>query len=445
MTTTARKYIIKLYTPHVGQIPIHASHARFRVICCGRRWGKTTFAANDEMKFALDNAEVLCWWVAPTARQAKIAYRLMKRALRDITERHNDTDMRLELANGSVIECRSCDDPDNLRGEGIHYMVVEEAAMLPDATWYGVLRPMLSDTNGKAVFIFTPKGYNWCHTLYQRGLDPLQPDYESFSRPTSTNPYIDPKEIEDAKHDLPEDFFEQEYLALFKENGAGAFKNIDGCIAGTLLPASKGMTYEIGFDVAKHRDFSVMSVFNVNTQHLDWYYRVNHTDYTVQIDTLKELSDTYNAAHVLMDCTGVGAAVMEMVKGRGIPVDGFLYTNTSKAELIGEMIVGMQHRAFTYPDIPVLIGELRAMQIKYSPSRLIQYEAPAGGTDDFVNSLGLAYRAGKTALPIALVAAGSHADTALPVAHETDDERLQARMNINARVLRQVLGGQFGR
>lgn len=448
-----KHYVVQLYTPHAGQIPIHESKARFRIVNCGRRFGKTTMAANDEMKFALDYAEVLCWWVAPTARQAKIAYRLMKRALRDILIKHNDTDMRLELPNGSVIECRSCDDPDNLRGEGIHYMVIEEAAMIPDATWFSVLRPMLSDTNGKAIFISTPKGHNWFFVLYQRGLDPLQKDYESFTRPTSSNPYIDHKEIEDAQRDLPDDLFAQEYLAVFRDNASAAFKGVDACIAGELHDPAAGIMYEIGFDVAKFRDFSVMAVFNTRTQHLDAYYRVNNTDYTAQVEALAELCASYNDAHVLMDCTGVGAAVMEMVKGKGINVDGYLYTNTSKTALIGELIVGIQHRALTFPDIPILVTELRGMQVKYTPGRLLQYEAPSGGTDDFVNGLGLAYHAGKSAVPMPYAFASSTPQLALPAKHEaaaeaTGEERdqLAQRQATVSQFLRDVhLTGRFGR
>lgn len=452
--TSAKHIVVRLYTPHSGQLEVHESNARFRVVNCGRRFGKTTMAANDEMKFALDHAEVLCWWVAPTTRQARISYRLMKRALKDILTKHNDTDMRMELPNGSVIECRSCDDPDNLRGEGIHFLVVEEAAMIPDATWFSVLRPMLSDTNGRAMFISTPKGRNWFYTLFQRGLDPLLKDYESFTRPTSSNPYIDPKEIEDAQRDMPADLFEQEYLAVFRDNASSAFKGIDACITGDLCDPVSGVVYEIGYDVAKFQDFSVMAVLNTRTQHLDAYYRINNTDYTAQVDTLAEICTAYNDAHVLMDSTGVGAAVMEMVQGKGIAVDGYLYTNTSKGALISDLIVGIQHRAVTFPDIPILVAELRAMQVKYTASRLLQYEAPPGGTDDFVNALGLAYHAGKTAGPVPYaLASASRPQQHLPAKHEAGDnasdderERIARRQETVAQFLRDVhITGRFGR
>lgn len=450
MTTIAKpvqRYKVILYTPHPGQVTVHQSKARFRVVNCGRRWGKTFFACNEEVKFALDNAGVLCWWVAPVYRQAKIAYRLMKKALKEVLFHQSDTDLRLELINGSVIECRSCDSPDNLRGEGIHFLVVEEAAMLPDDTWFKVLRPMLSDTNGRAIFISTPKGHNWFYTMYQRGLDPLQKDYESFTRPTSNNPYIDPEEIEDAKRDLPEDVYEQEYLAVFKDSSAGAFRNIDACVQGELHEPEPGITYEVGFDVAKHQDYSVMTVFNTATQHVDWWHRLNHTDYVEQIEDLKEITINYNNAHVLMDCTGVGAAVMEMAKSKDINVDGYLYTNTSKTALIGELIVAIQHISLTFPDIPVLVGELRAMQRKYTPSGLIQYEAPSGGTDDFVNSLALSYHAGATAMAIPLAVSGqSRQQEGIPQKHDVNDEAIMKRQEMASRILGEIqLTGQFGR
>ena len=54
------------YTPHPGQMMIHKDrHVRFRTVCCGRRWGKTRFAAGE----LLDIAGLyggLYAWIAPT-------------------------------------------------------------------------------------------------------------------------------------------------------------------------------------------------------------------------------------------------------------------------------------------------------------------------------------------------------------------------------------------
>lgn len=441
-----RRYQVRLYTPHPGQIPLHDSKARFKVVNCGRRFGKTLFACNEQVKFALDHNGVLCWWVAPVYRQAKIAYRLMKRALREVLEKWSDTDLRLEIINGSVIECRSCDSPDNLRGEGIHHLVVEEAAMLDGDTWYKVLRPMLSDTNGRAIFISTPRGRNWFYHMHQRGTDPLQKDYESFTCPTSANPYIPREEIEDAKKDLPEDVYEQEYEAVFHEESAGAFRGIANCIEGELRNPIPGVFYEIGWDVAKRRDFSVLSVMNISTMHIDHWYRTNQVDYTIQIEKAKEISIFYNNAHILMDSTGVGDAVLEMARNKGINADGYEYYGNGKKTLIEKLIVGIEHRCLTFPDIPVLVNELRIMQCKYTPGRMIQYEAPPGMHDDTVNSLALAYMSASAggAIPIATSGQGNR-DEHMPRAHETKDEAIQQRQDQMRRLLGDIqITGRFG-
>ena len=438
---------VKLYTPHAGQIPFHRSTARFRVVNCGRRWGKTTSAANEESKFALDHPGVLCWWVAPIYRQAKIAYRLMKNALKDVIEKSSDTDLRLELINGSIIECRTCDNPDNLRGDGVHFMVVEEAAMIGDKdVWFKVLRPMLSDTNGKAVFISTPKGRNWFYVLYCRGLDPLQKDYESFTFPTSSNPHIPADEIRQAKEDLPEDVFRQEYLAEFLEESAGVFRRVDSCIAGELEDPIPGIPYVLGWDPAKYNDFSVCSVLNTHTMHVDAWDRFNGVDYTVQLDRVYDLATQYNSAFVLMDCTGVGDPLLEQLKQKGLTADGYLLNNTSKKNLIEELVVAIEHQSIWYPDLPILTNELKIMEYSLTPSRNVQYSAPSGAHDDAVISLALAGHAAGQGGVISFAASSSgKPGITLPPRYETDDPTIQRRQEQTGRFLQNVhLSGTFG-
>lgn len=397
------RYLLQLYTPHEGQIPLHASTARFRVICCGRRFGKTVAAANEVCRFACEHHDTLTWWVAPTYRQARIAYRMIKRALAAVTRRASDTELRIELLNGAVVECRSADNADNLRGEGVHFLVLEEAAMMPEKVWYQVLRPMLADTNGSALFISTPRGRNWFYVLFQRGLDPLYPEYKSFHFPTSKNPYIPASEIEAAKRDLPEDVYRQEFLAEFLEESAGVFRRIDQCISGELDEeplAQEGHSYTLGWDPAKYRDFSVISVIDVNKRHLCYFERSNRVEYTTQIERVIQVATAYNA-YVLIDMTGVGDPLLEQVK-KAIPsAEGYLLTNASKKALIENLVLAIQNRAITFPDIAVLLTELRQMEYRLSASRLIQYAAPEGAHDDCVLSLALAcYAASAPRVPL---------------------------------------------
>lgn len=394
MATVSREITVQLYAPHALQKKVHSSKARFRVVTCGRRIGKTFLGCNEIVKFACEHRNTLCAWVAPTYRQSKIAYRLIKQALNQLIQHSSDSELLVELPNGARVIFCSSDNYDALRGLGIHFLVLDECADIAEKAWTEVLRPTLSDTRGKALFLGTPKGRNFFYVLFQRGLDPQYPDWESFTAPTSANPYIPKEEIEAAKSELPDLVFQQEYLAVFLEENAGVFRGVMNCVAGELEEPQEGHDYEMGWDIAKHQDFSVITVIDSTTKHVVFWERSNHIDYTIQINRACEVANLYDA-HVIMDMTGVGDPVLEQLQRRGVYVDGYLFTNASKKVLIEDLIIGIEHRYFTFPNLPVLIGELQSMEYTLTPSRLIQYAAPSGGHDDCVISLGLAYHGAK--------------------------------------------------
>ncbi len=384
-----RPITIELYTPHAGQKRLHRSQARFRVVACGRRWGKTLACCNEIVKFACERPNTLCAWIAPTYRQSKIAYRLIKAALKDIIAHTSDSELRIELPQGSVMMFCSSDNYDALRGNGLHLIIIDECADVAEQAWTEVLRPCLSDTRGKAIFIGTPKGRNFFYRLFLRGQDPMYPDWESFTAPTSSNPYIPPEELVAVKRELPANSYLQEYCAAFLEESAGVFRNIDACVQGELCGPESQYDYVLGWDPAKHQDFSVMTVLNAHTMHVDAWERMNIVDYTVQLDRVHSMATLYNNAPVIMDVSGVGDPLQEQLKMRGLTVEGYLFTNLSKKLLIEELVVSIEQVGVTFPDLPMLIGELRTMEYTLTPSRNIQYSAPPGLHDDTVISLGL--------------------------------------------------------
>ena len=402
MPTKPSTITVQLYTPHAGQVPIHKSNARFRVVTCGRRFGKTLLACNEFVKFGCEHPKALLAWVSPTYRQSKIAYRLIKQALGQLISHTSDSELSIELPHGARMIFCSSDNYDALRGIGVHFLVMDECATIAEKAWSEALRPTLSDTKGRALFLGTPKGRNFFYRLFQRGLDPLYPDWVSFTAPTSANPYIPREEIEAARRELPEMVYQQEYLATFLADSAGVFSNIDACVKGGMLDPRSDCDYVIGWDIAKYQDFSVISVLNCQTMHLDYWQRTNHIDYSVQVEDVCAIARRYNHAYILQDSTGVGDPVLEQVQRRGFRSDGYLFTNASKKILIEGLVVGIQNVGLTFPDIDVLLGELRQMQYTLTPSRLISYSAPDGAHDDTVMSLALAYHAAtRSRMPLA--------------------------------------------
>jgi len=435
---------VELYTPHEGQKLLHNCASRFRVMSCGRRFGKTMACTNEVAKFALEHSDTLSMWVAPVYRQTQIAFRLMSKALKQVLAADpNKTELRLELINGSTVEFRSTERFDHLRGEGIHFLVIDEAARVAQEAWEAALRPALSDTNGRAIFISTPLGRNWFYRMFLRGQDSSQDQYRSFTFPTSANPYVRKDDIEEARLALPQDVFRQEYLAEFLEESAGVFRNVDDCVQGELEEPKFGHSYILGWDPAKYADFSVMTVVDVEEQKVVAFDRSNGVEYRAQLDRLVDLAYRYNGAFVVMDCTGVGDPLLEQVRERNLQVEGFLFTSTSKSQLVENLIVKLEKAQITFPDIPILINELKSFEHRYTPSRYLQYSAPEGMTDDCVMSLALAaWRLVTSVQTIPLAVSYSVpvpvVVRSIPSVVETDDEEVNRRQLQASRFLREV-------
>jgi hypothetical protein len=128
------------------------------------------------------------------------------------------------LVNGSTISLRGADNPDSLRGVGLNFLVVDEAADLKEEAWTQVLRPTLSDTGGSALFLGTPRGHNWFHTLWLRGQNG-EPGWQSWQFTTLDGGNVPPEEIEAARRDLDELSFAAEYLADFVSYEGRAYRD----------------------------------------------------------------------------------------------------------------------------------------------------------------------------------------------------------------------------
>ena len=189
--------------------------ARFKVIVAGRRWGKSHLSMNEMAKFArFPNKKI--FYVAPTYRQAKqILWDDLKAKMINCrwAKKINESDLTITLVNGSKIHLRSADNADSLRGISIDFLVMDECAMIDHKTWTEVLRPALSDRQGHAMFITTPKGRNWIYDLWQGAH--AQNDWMPFSYTTLEGGNVPAEEIEAAREDLDERSFKQEYEASF--------------------------------------------------------------------------------------------------------------------------------------------------------------------------------------------------------------------------------------
>ncbi len=390
------------YKPRESQRLIFNTEARFLIGDMGRRWGKTITGLNWLLEGCCQ-AGTVNWWVAPVFAQSKMAFRRLLNAARKGTGMRafnsvSRSELRFEFINGSVIEFKSADKPDNLRGEGLSRVVIDEAARVKREVWEEIIRPATSDTRGRVLFISTPKGKNWFYELWTRGQDPLQEEFESWKFPTSDNPKVLPEDIEHARQTLPWDVFQQEYLAEFLDNAAGVFRNVRACIGSKSKSPQRGNTYYGGLDLARLTDFTVLTILDQNG-HQVYFDRFNLLDWKIQKRRIISACNKYKA-ELLMDSTGVGDPIFEDLREAGLNVRGYKFTADSKKKLIESLMLSFEQKKIRILDEPVQTNELEIFEYNINPSGSVSYSAPEGYHDDCVIALALANWAWRNPGPI---------------------------------------------
>lgn len=214
------------------QNEIAADGSRFRVVCAGRRFGKTILAVEEMIGVAVSGNDKRVAYIAPTFQQARdIAWENLKRRCHPIATDINESQLKITIktqhGGTSFIMLKSWDAIETLRGQSFHFLVLDEVAMMRYFWngWFEVLRPALTDTLGSVLFISTPKGYNHFYDLYM--MAHKDKSYKSFHATTYDNPHIQPTELEDARKQLTEDVFAQEYMADFRKQEGLVYKEFD--------------------------------------------------------------------------------------------------------------------------------------------------------------------------------------------------------------------------
>jgi hypothetical protein len=198
------------------QSEIFCSESRFRTVVAGRRFGKTFLSTGEILRAATSDKNRNVWYIAPTYGAAKeIAWDMLMHSIpEEYIQKTNESSLSLRLLNGSVISLKGAEKPNNLRGRALDFVVLDEFADMRPETWYEVIRPSLSDRQGGALFIGTPKGRNHFYDLWATGVDGAE-GWDSFQYTTLDGGNVPSEEIEQAKLDLDERTFNQEYCAEF--------------------------------------------------------------------------------------------------------------------------------------------------------------------------------------------------------------------------------------
>jgi phage FluMu gp28-like protein len=368
---------IELPQPHENQQLILDSDARFRVVMCGRRFGKSELSQVEMISSALQGMSVA--YITPTYNLARTFFDKLTKV---IPFENNKSELMIRFPNDGSIQFFTGERLDNLRGRKFHLVVVDEASFIPNLEdgWKNSIRPTLTDYKGKALFLSTPKGKNYFYSLFMKG---GEPDWQSFKFTTYDNPYIDKHEVDDARNQLPSAVFEQEYMANAMENAANPFgsNHIQDCIK----PLSPYPVQFYGIDLAKSFDWSVIigldehgDVAYFNRFQKDWKH------------TREEILTIDRSKPVMIDSTGVGDAITEDLQSQFSHMTGFKYTSTSKQQLMENLASAIHKKEIGFPH-GIIKEELDVFEYQFT-SNGVRYNAPSGFHDDCVNALALANR-----------------------------------------------------
>lgn len=206
---------------HRAQSKIAKDRHRFRVLRCGRRFGKTYLICGEIIGKAISKPRRIAY-IANNYQQARdIAWDLFKKELRGAIIDTNEARLEIKTATQkggeSIILLRGWESVENLRGQAFDFIAIDEVASMKDfwINWQEVLRPTLTDTKGEVLFASTPKGFNHFYDLCNQEL--TDKDFKAFHFTSWDNPYLPREELERARDTLPKDRYLQEYEASFQK------------------------------------------------------------------------------------------------------------------------------------------------------------------------------------------------------------------------------------
>lgn len=383
-----RQVEIEIPELHLAQQQIVDESRRFNVLACGRRFGKSLLGIQLDLEPALEGYPVA--WFSPTHKMLAEIWRDMTLILKPIIQRTAVQEHRVELITGGIVDMWSLDVADSTRGRKYKRAIVDEAAMVPgfQDAWQAVIRPTLTDYEGDAFWLSTPRGMNFFKQGFDYGQDPLMTDWASWQFPTSANPYISQEEISKAKDELPELTFKQEFLAEFLQSEGAVFRNIK---ANLTAPSNaspedhKGHRIVSGLDWAQKHDFTAHSIGCADCKIELELDRFNQIDWGFQRQRIKAKYDKWGIQQILAEHNSIGSPNVEALRDEGLPVEIFETTAQSKGPLIQSLALALERCEYQWLNQPVATAELVAYESKISTvTGRASYSAPEGMHDDTV-------------------------------------------------------------
>jgi len=380
---------IDLYQPHPKQEEIHKAldtDIKYCVVSIGRQFGKSMLGENQALKWLFEEEGWKIGWISPTYKQAKKVFKEIVNALADCPyiKNVNRGDLIIEAVTDSSIQFYSAEAYDSIRGETFTALICDEFAFFKPEAWNEVLKATVLVRGKKVLILSTPRGKNQFYQLFN--LAEHNDNYISFKGTSYDNPFIDPSEIEEAKRNLPDHVFRQEYLAEFLDDGSSVFRNIQEVI--TKVSNPQGKLYA-GVDLGRADDYTVLTIIDETNREV-YCERWRHLEWSQIITNIVKVLNQYKP-NTFIEVNGTQDAIFEQIRNKvtynKASIKPFVTTAKSKQGIIEDLIVCFEEKEIGIIGHEFQVHELEVFTYEYNlKTRNIKYSAPTGLHDDYVMS-----------------------------------------------------------
>ncbi len=399
------------WIPAPHQMAFMAHPARFKVGVWHRKAWKTSMAVNELLRWAM-TVKGTYWYVAPFLNQAKkIVWEdpemLPKYCPPEIWDRRNNSDLTVKFPNGSILYVLGADKPDSLRGPNPRGVVLDEYGDMKKELWSGIVQPiMTANPAAWTWFMGTPKGRNDFFHKFTYASSGESPNWFASILKASTSGIIRKDALEEARLTTTQAFFDQEYECGFIESATSFFRRIRqnsydaSLLENTLIP-QQGWNYQLGIDLAKYQDWTVLTPFCLNTFKAGEQTRFNQVDWPLQKARIEAAYYRWKEPVMRIDSTGLGDPVVDDLIAMGVEIDRDAKDGEEQAVKFSGGAAGMRRRLLDnlsimleqdrikIPNDEGLLAELEAFQYSLSKGGKVQVGVPEGLHDDRVMSLAL--------------------------------------------------------
>jgi hypothetical protein len=402
------------------------SRAKRKILVIHRRGRKTSMALEEVFKILLANPGSIGKTLAPQRKQAKENIWMDPDMLfspnvcpPEIIKNRNNTELYVELINGSIYFLDGADDPQSKRGANVKVLHLTEAGDHNPAVWEQVYEPILIANGGVCIFEGNPRGRNWYYEMFRKAQ--TRPGWETFFLSATDSPIFTPDELKDLRLSLPENVFRSEYLCEWVDSSGTVFRNFDACATATQIvsPAeihfpeyavcpkdrlAYGASFKAGLDLAKHQDYTVLSVVCLNDNSQVYIDRFNALSWEEIKARLKAdmlfFSDTQNknSLEVTIETNGVGDPVfddlflwssgMDVRFLHDIRLEPFTTSMKSKERIVTNLAMLFDMERIKILRDQVQLEELGRFTFEKRANGF-HYSAPKGEHDDCAMSLAL--------------------------------------------------------